>query len=930
MKWARIFKTIFSKFTIAIIAFGLMGSTLVQAQDLSQLTPDVLAKLKRSTETGKPINRKSPVDLARQQGGRSLLDPITGLPLKQGKPKLPSKLEEVYRERAGDDNLEQHGYDIFNNFAPIEQSLTGRVSGSYVLGIGDEIVVILTGSKETNYATSVDQEGRVVLPELGPISAVGKSFNAFQAELKGMVAKSFLGTEAFVSMGELKTINVFVLGNVEAPGRFQLTSMANPLEALSLAGGIKKTGSLRAIKIVQGDCVANNNCQVLDLYALSREGIGADIGLSDGARIIVPSLGPTVAVVGDVLMPGIFELAKGATSASRSTVLSYAGGTIRPRGLRFATQRIGDDGSEVLTGVSNEGRSVLSGDVLRVDNLSKGLSGHIILEGEVQVKGPRMLMGFDTVAKLVNGENTLGENPYLPFAILETADEKTKARNYKAFNLVSVITGAEDFRLADKDKIIILGSREIKFLSSSALRSAILEKENASQCRALDYLVDYMTLVGDDRFSATTRGFAVAEKEKVEEDKATIEDRLLQGDEERLSFQRNRDRIRDNGLDQEGGFTENEKEWKYTDPRYIFEGGEAYPEACSPLLEKNERLLPFILEYVVSVTGAVRSPGVYPLGSNTDLGSILSVAGGMAANADMSQIEVVSSIANADTVAATSRRYFDVRKTSMGNINITSRMTVRVPQLISNEESTAVVLSGEFMRPGVYTISKGEKLSQLMARAGGLTQFSYPYGGVLTRLSIARQEQEGYAQAAKNIESALTSAAVKTRNISGSAISAIKAFADNLKEAKAIGRLVTELDPAVLTVQPTKDIVLEGGDKIFMPKRPNHVLVSGDVLNPGALSFDPDQKVLEYVNSAGGVTVSGDSKRIFVIYPNGEASPVNISKWTYSGSPTIPPGSAIMVPIDLDPFTKLELASTISTLISQLAISLASIAVIAR
>lgn len=927
-------RSIFSKSIVSITAclvlsFGLVMGQSPNAQDLSQLTPAMLEKLKRSTATGRPISRLSPVDQARQtQQNQSLLAPDSNFPGVDDEPVLPSRLELVYRERTGDQNLNQYGYDVFNNFFPSDQILTGRVSGNYVMGIGDEVVVILTGSKESNYSTSVDQEGRVVLPELGPISAVGKSFTAFQAELKAMVSKSFLGTNAYVSMGGLKTVNVYVLGNVKSPGRYQLTSMSNPLEALSMAGGVKKNGSLRAIKIVQGDCIANNDCQFLDLYALSRDGIGADISLMDGARIIVPSLGATVAVVGEVLEPGIFELPRGVKSVGRNNVLSYAGGSIKPRGIRYSAQRINENGREVLIEVGATGRSISNGDVLRVDGLSNGLSGHVALAGEVQVKGVRPLVAFDTVSKLVAGDSALGENPYLPFAVIETTNEKTKAHNFKAFNLGSVVAGAEDFRLIDKDKVIVLGDREIKFLSSPSLRAAILNKENISQCRALDYLVNYMSLVGDDRFSAVTRGFAAAEKSNIEEEKENLKEKGLLDNEEALSKKRNDDRM----LSQTRSKKDDDKEKgrNYNDPRFIVEGEDVYPESCSPLLEKNERLLPFILEYVVSVTGAVRSPGVYPVGGNVDLGSILSVAGGLSSNADMSQIEIVATNTNAGAVSTTSRRYFDVRKTSMGNINVSSRMTVRVPQLITNEEPSAVVLTGEFMRPGVYSITKGEKLSDLITRAGGLSEYAYPYGGVLTRISIARQEQEGYAQAAKNIEAALTSAAVKTKNISSGAILAVQQFASSLGNAQAIGRLVAELDPAVLTVQPSKDIILEGGDKIHIPKRPNHVLVSGDVLNPGALSFDPDRKVREYVKSAGGVTVSGDVKRLFVVYPNGEATPVNISKWTYSGSPTIPPGSAIMIPIDLDPFTKLELAATITNLIGQMAITMASIAVIAR
>ena len=141
--------------------------------------------------------------------------------------------------------------------------------------------------------------------------------------------------------------------------------------------------------------------------------------------------------------------------------------------------------------------------------------------------------------------------------------------------------------------------------------------------------------------------------------------------------------------------------------------------------------------------------------------------------------------------------------------------------------------------------------------------------------------------------------------------------------------MVTEIDPTVLQVRPELDTILEPGDRLYMPKRPNFISIIGDVLNPGAMQFIDGTTVDEYIRQAGGFQRSADEDRIFVVYPNGKAEPLAVNVWNFNPV-QLPPGSSLVVPKDPVPFDLFTLIRETTTVISQLAVTAASLAVISR
>ncbi|HEY8964263.1 MAG TPA: capsule biosynthesis GfcC family protein, partial [Alphaproteobacteria bacterium] len=128
-------------------------------------------------------------------------------------------------------------------------------------------------------------------------------------------------------------------------------------------------------------------------------------------------------------------------------------------------------------------------------------------------------------------------------------------------------------------------------------------------------------------------------------------------------------------------------------------------------------------------------------------------------------------------------------------------------------------------------------------------------------------------------------------------------------------------DPGTLRQNPEQDMLLEAGDRLYMPKRPLSVRVTGEVLSPAALQFRADKKTSDYIAEAGGVSYHADKGRIFVLYPNGSAQPISASSWTSFKPLMITPGSTIVVPRDPKPFSFIDSAKDITQILSNLAIT---------
>lgn len=869
------------------------------AQSLpSNLDPATLDRLQRQLGAGSPPSGGT-LDAARARGDQQLGSAVPvfqtneelELGRRQAKQQLekiyePSAIEREYRARLQNNDLRQFGYELFEAAAPISGPLTGQLSDGYTLGIGDELVINFQGATNENQTARVNREGQIIIGTLPPIRAAGRTLGSVKSEIASLTRQTLLGTNVYTSVGSVRAITVFVGGEVNRPGQVQLTSQADVVSALAVAEGIRRTGTLRRIRVIRGGQTIS-----VDLYGLLGIGVTASVRLQDGDRIIVPVVGETIAITGGVARPGIYEL-RGDISVG--TALDYAGGAVRSRGSKVSISRINADGSENFVRVSGIGQSVIAGDALIVTGGSAGGAlNRVVLRGNVLNPGPRPLPSAPTVRDLLGSINDLRHDTYLPMAVLARRSETTGGRSYEPVNLLSALGSGSPVPLKSGDTLWVFSEADIAFLNTAAVRQIALGQPNPlPQCQSLGKLVETVRDTQSTRFSVVTRGSYIIDRG------GRAQAASVGG----------------------AGLTQGVRSIEET----ALAATDVAKTGCPESFEEDPALIPVLIENSVGVGGNVRRPGAYPIAGEVTAEIAAAVAEGTTGSMD----DMVLDLTTARAGEVKLERYaVDADRRVLGRVSLRQGDDIRFNGSQPQFESSAVLLTGEFARPGLYTIQKGETLSQLIARAGGVSGLAYPYGAILTRRSVKQVQEEGFKRTARDLNNAILSIAAR-KDVSADGIAAAAGIIDTLSNAESVGRVVVEADPRVLSQRPELDTVLEGGDAIFMPKIPNYVMVLGDVSNPGAVQHRSNQSVKGYVSDAGGAQFSADDNRIYVVYPNGLAQPVKNSVWRRNDI-VVPPGATVIVPKNLDPLFKLDLFTNIATILGSVVSSLATVAILA-
>jgi polysaccharide biosynthesis/export protein len=299
--------------------------------------------------------------------------------------KLDIKVTKLPVRKTGVAGLQPFGYDLFKNSASTFAPFTNvPVPSDYLVGPGDQLNVQLFGSQNRNLRLVVGRDGRISFPELGPINVGGRTFERVAQDLEQRVSRQMIGVRASVSMGDTRSIRVFVMGEANRPGSYTISGLATMTSALFASGGVKPIGSLRDIQLKRQGTVIRR----LDLYDLLLRGdTGDDANLLPGDVIFIPPVSATVAVDGEVQRPAIYEI-KGETSVA--DMVQLAGGltseadTSRVALVRVNERRIREVVDVPLDTANDRGGEILRrGDSLRVLRLRPTLDQGVTLEGHV-------------------------------------------------------------------------------------------------------------------------------------------------------------------------------------------------------------------------------------------------------------------------------------------------------------------------------------------------------------------------------------------------------------------------------------------------------------------------------------------------------------------------------------------------------------------
>ena len=671
------------------------------------------------------------------------------------------------------------GSDIFTNQRlSFEPSLNVPTPKNYTLGPGDELIIDIWGAAENTYQLTISPEGSVSIPNLGPVFVQGltieEASNRLLAKL-GTIYSGLSGTNkntfAQINLGNLRSIQVSIVGQVHSPGTYTLSSFASVFNALYAAGGPNDRGTYRSVKVIRDGQIFRE----VDLYDFLVSGdVRSNITLQDQDIIKVDPYVNRITVTGEAKRTGFFETLEGETFQD---LLAFSGGF-----NEFAyTKRItverntSTEKSVVDIRYPEEQNTVLSnGDYITIGKILDRYENRIEIEGAVFRPGIYQLSNNPTLSTLLqNAEGPMGD-AYMERAII--------------------------YRTRPDYSIETIAVNLANLLNDPANNDVTLQKDDLIKVSSIFDLREERTVsISGSVLSPRTYEYA---------EDITLKDLIFQA----------------------GGFTENAAPYNIEIARRI-------PDDRSGTV-KNQ-----IAELIN-----------------------ISIENGLNYESELDEIVLLP---------------FD-------QVFVRTSPTYQVQQLVT--------IKGEVLFPGAYALSTRDfKLSDLLEKSGGVTDYAYIEGASLERkFEINREELE------LNIADSLR---------------------EQSQEISSLSKVGINLREALRNPNSAANLLLHEGDIITIPKRLETVQVRGEVLYPVNVRFDDGNKYKDYISSAGGFTDDANKKRAYIVYANGDVD--RTRKFLFFKSyPDVRPGSVLIIPPKKEklPISTAEKITLYSTIVSMAAI----------
>lgn len=747
-----------------------MGTLPVAAQSMSDT--QVLEYVKQGLKEGKD-QRVLATELARKGVTEEQARRVKELYDKQNNTATDdisgtAKAEARLREQVGDDSVvlmennpksedvvqedQVFGRNIFNTRnLTFEPSINIATPPNYRLGPGDEVIIDIWGASENTIRQQISPDGTINIGELGPLYLSGMTVEKAQDFLTKELRKIYSDTnnQIRVTLGNTRTIQINVMGEVVQPGTYALSAFSTVFHALYRAGGVNDIGSLRKVQLVRN----GKKMATIDVYDFIMHGrTQDDIRLEEGDVVIVPTYESLVQISGNVKRPMRYEMKNGETV---ETLIGYAGG--------FTS----DAYTKSLRMVRQNGK-------------------------EYQV-------------------NTIDDKDY------------------------------GSYRLSDGDMVTAEAILD-RFTNKLEIRGAVYRpgiyelNDNVNTVKALIARADSLT---DDAF--TTRAVLY--------------------------------RLRDNMT----------REVKQIDVAALING--TIPDI---VLQRNDVLfIPSIHDINdwgdVEIAGEVIAPGTYPYADNMTLEDLVIAAGGLKESASLVRVDVARRIKN-PTSAEDTKEIGEMFTFSLKDgfvvdgepgfvLQPYDHVYVRRSPAYSEQKNVAI--NGEILYGGTYTLtSKDERISDLVKKAGGTTQFAYVRGAKLVRRANANELQR------------MQDVVVLLRRQMGD--ERVDSLGIKVDSTFSVG---IDLEAALKAPGSDADIILREGDVVVVPKYNNTVRINGAVMQPNVVSYKQGKDVKYYIGQAGGYNQVAKKNKKYIIYMNGQIAAVK-----RRGKNLVEPSCEIIVP----------------------------------
>ncbi len=649
-----------------------------------------------------------------------------------------------------------YGHKVFNtrslSFEPSENLATPQ---NYRLGPGDEVIIDIWGTSEDHLRQTISPEGSIMIAQIGPVYLNGMTITEANKHIKNAFSKKYAGmtdseTDIQVTLGQVRTIQVDIMGEVATPGTFRLSPFSSVFHALYRAGGINDIGSLRNIQVLRnGKKVAG-----VDIYQYLFDGKTAgNIRLQEGDVIIVPPYEQLVNIDGNVKRPMYYEIKPGETIKN---IIDYAGGFTGDAysGMVRLARQAGTE-NELYNVDQEEFNSyrLKDGDLITVGTILDRYANRVELKGAVYRPG-MFAIGKDitSVKDLIKKADGLTDDAYTKRAILYREGPELQLE-VMSFDLGALLAGSiPDIKLKRNDLLVVSSLSEI-------------------------------------------------------EDRGTL-----------------------------------------------------------------------------SIQGQVARPGTYPFADNMSLEDLILQAGGLLDGASTARVDISRRIVDPSSATPTEMLSENFTLSIAGGLGSSKEKEfilhpydlVIIRKSPGYAEQEVVELKGEILFTGNYTIEKrNERISSMLARAGGLIEGAYIKGAQLTR----KLSEEEYKVRQETLRMAMSNSQAGQGD--SIALSKIE-VADHYN----VG---IDLEKALAYPGSTYDVVVKPGDVLFVPEQQSTVKIAGDVMFPNTVVYVPGKKLSYYVDQAGGYGQRAKKGKAFIVYMNGSVAKAKRNT-------PIEPGCQIIVP----------------------------------
>lgn len=705
--------------------------------------------------------------------------------------------------------LKPFGYDVFENADLKKHSKHLPVADDYVLGPGDEVVVFMWGRLNGRYNLTVGRDGVILIPDVGPLPVAGMTFSEMKKLLHRKVG-DIIGTEITVTVGRLRSIQVFVLGEVKHPGPYTVSAMSTITDGVIASGGPSGIGSLRKVSLKRdGKEIAE-----LDFYDLFLRGDKSkDRRLQDGDVIFVPTVGPLVGIVGNVRRPAVYELKE---AAGLKTLFKLAGGVIPTAyTLQVQVERVEGNSKRVVVDINAlkeggaDGFTLQDADLVKVFSIYDRDMNAVYIDGNVKMKGKVELKEGMRLSDVIKGPDDLLDETFFDYGVVKRVARPSGDVRIIPFSLGGLFSGstADNITLEPKDSIYVFSKWVFNDHPSARVEGEVRVASSVALAR-LPGSVDPVELnrlkAGYDPVKGQLSFSGVMKDEERKSLLGLIEITSLKKNTPEKSVSKTFSELA--ASDPAAAASR----LMDTAPKPDGEPGESEPVETARTSEAA------YMDAVNRLYAESNAKGVVEIVKGARIKDLIFKAGGLTREASYGESELYRTDKRTNQVTLMK---FDLGKAMEGdpesNLVVQDMDRVVIHSVTENEPDRYVVIKGEVNKPGKYRYAKNMKISDLVFAAG----------------SILESAHLGEAELA-----------TRTEGESGSAITIL-----NVDVGKAVSGSAAD------------DMPLKPDDILFIKKIPNwgeerFVSMEGEVRFPGKYLIKKGEKLSSLIERAGGFT----------------------------------------------------------------------------